>query len=286
VSSVKFYVLRFTLYALYVSLILLLLYRFTTNLPRANQHNLPTDTGLDPGWAILADKPQAPAVIASDFSERVALQYLSSIWGAAPGVYPTVPGDFTPLTVGQVVNLSHYITRRAIAATPQTVPLKEKYPQAAGEQLILLSDQPLTKLPSGIRPLDLPFGDTLKLAGWEQITNHYSLPDEVAARLQRANWQIALYWQTSQPLTEDYTVSARPLVEGQVVAVNGEALIQDHQPVWGIYPTSRWHPGEIVRDVYALTLPENVTPEAIQIVVYKTSNTGFENLGEQTIVIR
>ena len=122
--------------------------------------------------------------------------------------------------------------------------------------------------------------------GWKPVKTDYPLPEEVAARLPRANWQIALYWQTSQPLTEDYTISVRPLVNGQLIVSNGEAVIQDHQPVWGFYPTSRWQPGSVVRDVYALSLPAEVTPDAIQIVVYKATDTGFENLAEQTIVMR
>ena len=105
-------------------------------------------------------------------------------------------------------------------------------------------------------------------------------------RVPRANWQIALYWQTSQTLSEDYTISVRPRVGEQAITVNGEALIQDHQPVWGFYPTSRWGPGIIVRDVYALSLPVGVNPDNVQIVVYKATSTGFKNLAEQTIVTR
>ena len=129
-------------------LVSLLLYRFTTNLPRANQHDLPTDTGLDPGWAILADQPTSPAIISSDFAEQVALQYLKRVWSAAPGIYPTSAADFTsPPEVGQADSLSYYITRRAVAAAPNRVRLSGEYPQAAGEQLILLAARPLTELP-------------------------------------------------------------------------------------------------------------------------------------------
>jgi hypothetical protein len=123
------------------------------------------------------------------------------------------------------------------------------------------------------------------LVGWERVKETDLLPAGVSARLGRSNWQIALYWQASQPLTEDYTVSVRPLAGGQIITVNGAALIQDHQPVWGVYPTSHWQPGEIVRDVYALSLPPDVTPEAIQIVIYKSSGPNFENLAEQTILL-
>lgn len=275
---------RITYYLLPAMFMILLIFRFSTNLPRANQHDLPTATGLDPGWAILADRPASPALISADFSEQVALQYLTNIWGAAPAVYPANPGDVAP-PPGQT-DVSLYISRQAVAAAPTSLQLESLYPQAAGEQLIALQPAPRTELPTTAVPLDLSFGDALKLVGWEQVNLVYPLPPDVARRLPRANWQIALYWQSAQPLSEDYTVSVRPLVGGQLITVNGTALIQDHQPVWNVYPTSRWRPGEIVRDVYALTLPEGISPEAVQIVVYKTIGTGFENVAERTIVTR
>ncbi len=284
-SRFTLYALRLTLYILPALLITLLLYRFSTNLPRADQSHLSSDTGLDPGWAILADQPAPLALISSDFPEQVALHYLTNVWGATSAVYPTNPGDLTS-PGGQTARLSRYITRQAAVAAPEAVRLAVTYPQAAGEQLIALWPAPRTELPATALPLDLPFDDALKLAGWEQVEMDYPLPPDVARRLPRANWQIALYWQTSQPLREDYTISVRPLIGGQLINESETALIQDHQPVWGVYPTSRWRPGEVVRDVYALTLPEGLTPEAVQIVVYKTTNTGFENLAEGTIVTR
>jgi hypothetical protein len=239
---------------------------------------------LDPGWAILADQPSPPAVISSDFPEEVALQYLKIVWGAAPDIYPVQAGDFT--SSGEQTNgLSYYITRQAAAADPRAIHLEAIYPEAAGEQLIALRPAPRTDLPPAAMALDLPLGDALHLVGWERVKEFYPLPKEVAARLGAANWQIALYWQANEPLSEDYTVSVRPLVGGQIITVNGEALIQDHQPVWGVYPTSRWRPGEIVRDVYALSLPSDINPEAIRVVVYKSSDAGFENLAEQTILL-
>ncbi|MCK6626219.1 MAG: DUF2723 domain-containing protein [Anaerolineae bacterium] len=280
---------HFLLLTSYSLLLLLLLYRFSTNLPRADQSHLPADTGLDPGWAILADRPALPALISGDFSEQVALQYLHAVWGVAPGLYPTKPEDFSvSVRVGQADtrSVSYYISRRAAAVVPEAINQGERYPQAAGEQLVALWPAPRREIPATALPLDLRFGETLKLVGWEKVDPAYPLPDDVAGRLARANWQIALYWQASQPLAEDYTVSVRPLVGGRLISVNGEALIQDHRPVWNLYPTHRWRPGEIVRDVYALSLPPKVIPESIQVIVYKTTGSGFENLAEQTIMTR
>jgi hypothetical protein len=260
-------------------LITLLLFRFTTNLPRATQHNRPDDTGLNPGWAILADQPRPPALISADFAERVALQYLQMVWGEGRQLNLTAgPGDFTAPSAP--AESSYYLTRQAVLAVPAALsspknwPFVELHPQAAGEQLILLMGQPLLDLPPPAQALGLAFGQPLTLVGWQ------------SAQTNPAKWQIALYWQANQLLTEDYTISVRPLVEGQPIKLDGVAQIQDHQPVWGLYPTSRWRPGELVRDVYALDLPAEVRPEAVQVVVYKTVAGGFENIGEQTIVVR
>ncbi len=270
---------------LFLTLLLmgLLIYRFTASLPRANQQNRPGDTGLDSGWTILADAPIQPAVISGDFAEQVALQYLSVVWEAAPRIYPTDAGDLTLPPGLEEKNLRVYISRRALAAVPEVVQVERIHPQAWGEQLIALWPTPRTELPAEAIPLNINFGHKLALVGWEQTQAGHPLPETVAQRLTRANWQIALYWQAITPLTEDYTISVRPLAGGQLITVDGEAVIQDHQPVWGVYPTRRWEPGEIVRDAYALSLPSEVTPEAVQVIVYKTTETGFENLAEKTI---
>jgi len=247
----------------------LLVYRFTTNLPRADQHNLATDTGLDPGWAILADDPIAPAVISGDFVERVALQYLNTVWGLG-GIFPVDAGGNGLSQAPEKANV--YVSRQALALAPAVI--NNRHPQAAGEQLIALFDAPRTELPETAVASDIDFGNQLNLAGWEVIETDPSV---------QSNWQVALYWQTSTRPAEDYTISVRPLINGQLMSVDGEPAIQDHQPVWGYYPTSRWTPGEIVRDVYALTLPNEVAPTAMQVVVYRATEAGFENLGDAIV---
>lgn len=261
----------------------LLAWRFSASLPEANQRDRPTDTGLNPGWALLADRPATPALIFTDFEEQVALQYLKGVWGLAPEIAAVAPGQppAQPVVDHAALVLT-YASRRAVAAAPETI-TAAVHPQAAGEQLIALWPVPRTELPPGVKPLALKFGDQLELVGWERVSTGDTLPPMVAPRWPLATWQIALYWQASTQLPENYTVSVRPLVEGQLINVAGENLIQDHQPVWGVYPTSRWQPGEIVRDVYALRLPEGVNPEAMQVVVYRTGAGGFENLADYVI---
>jgi hypothetical protein len=252
----------------------LLLYRGATNLPRANQRDLPGDTGLEPGWLILADEPHSPAVVVGVFEERVALEYLRAVWGRGEFIAPveTVPATLPP-------EATLYISRQAVAAGVTW----HGYPQAAGEQLIELSPAPRHDVPAGAIPVQLGFGDGLELLAWEPVAANYPLPPRAA---RPANWQIALYWRAVTQPAADYTVSVRPLAGGALITVDGEPLIQDHQPVWGVYPTGRWTPREVVRDLYALSLPVGVAPEAAQIVLYRATATGFENLGERVIDLR
>jgi hypothetical protein len=256
----------------------LLIYRFALNLPRTNQHNLPSDTGLHPGWAILADRPHPPAFVVTAFEERVALQYLQTVWQLAPDLTLVEPESLDPLTLGE--DKVWYITRQAAAIAPATLQ-KDLSLQAAGQQLIALYPQPLYQLSATAQPLALDFGGKLQLLAWESIPDGSNeIPTQPGLA---STWQIALYWQLYREVEVDYTVSLRPLAAGQPLMRGNEPVMQDHQPVWSLYPTSRWRQGEIVRDVYALSLPEKVIPEAFQVVVYRTTENGFENLGEQTI---
>jgi len=260
----------------------LLVYRFTVSLPQANQHNLPTDTGLNPGWMIVADNPASPAIVVSAFEERVALEYLGAVWGILPNIIPIDANNFGSISeVEQSSTL--YISRKAADVMSEVIQSRELHPQAAGEQLIVLQPAPRDQLPPSANTLQFDFGNGLQLMGWEQIETKPNLPPHIAQRLPEANWQIALYWQTSVKLNDDYTISVRPLVDGQMIMAGEEAIIQDHQPVWSLYPTSRWKPNEVVRDVYALTLPPGTIPDSIQIIAYKATGTNFETLGEHTI---
>ncbi|RME69829.1 MAG: DUF2723 domain-containing protein [Chloroflexi bacterium] len=253
---------------LYLLLAGLAAYRFAASLPRANQHNRPDDLGLVPAWEILADAPRQPAHLLAAFDEWTALQYVQIVWRLAPGL--TVDPVGTPLN-----RPPRYVTRLAAAAVPDLLQRADIHPQAAGVRLVELAPRPLDSLPPAALPLNLEPAPGLKLTGWEQVDPQ--MPAPLPPDYPR--WQVALYWQAVRPLTATYTISVRPLVNGQPVQVNGEPLIQDHQPVWGLYPTDRWPAGEIVRDVYALSLPAGIKPTSFQVVVYTADASGFHNVG-------
>ncbi|GIK44048.1 MAG: hypothetical protein BroJett011_78810 [Chloroflexota bacterium] len=62
--------------------------------------------------------------------------------------------------------------------------------------------------------------------------------------------RLHVTWQALQTITEDWKVFVH------LVDANGQVLAQfDGQPREGAYPTSRWTPGELIKDSYPLLMP-------------------------------
>ncbi len=261
--------------SLILALLALIIWRFTASvdeLKRIGKHNQPTDIGLDPGWTVLADNPPPDASVSGDFKEWVALQYLGQIWGAEPKISLQQPGQ-----------PAEYITRRAALAFPQLLDLNKVIPQAVGATLIRLSNTPLTQLPPEATPLNANFGGQMKLVGFQRSA--VSGQPSAVSRLHPSAFILhpsafILYWTADRPLPNAYTVSVRLWQNGQPVRGDDGPLIQDHQPVWNLYPTDKWQPNTLIADAYAFTLPPNAAPDLIQVIVYRQSEDDFENLDD------
>jgi hypothetical protein len=73
---------------------------------------------------------------------------------------------------------------------------------------------------------------------------------------------VSLFWETKQPITEDYVVFAHLLDEkGQIKAQS------DSAPRAGAYPTTWWQPRQIIEDVHQIVLPEDLSGGVYQLVV-------------------
>lgn len=254
--------LRWVLAALVV---LTVAYRFAASLPRADRSDRPEDTALEPGLQILADDPEPGSAIFGAHDEWLALGYLSTIWGTYPQVYPQpLDGFYTANT--QDIYTHVYVTREAAQAAPDLV--ASRHLSGAGIRLISLLDAPSTAMPTGLRPVGAAFGGEMSLVGVREFEKR------------GGPWHVALYWRALRDMEVDYTVSVRPLVGGEMIFEDGAALIQDHAPVWGTYPTTRWSRDEVVRDDYAIPLPDGVSPDGLQVVVYYRADGEFQNLGD------
>jgi 4-amino-4-deoxy-L-arabinose transferase-like glycosyltransferase len=74
-------------------------------------------------------------------------------------------------------------------------------------------------------------------------------------------WLIRLEWQALATLTEDYTAF--------VHLRRDEHLLGQHdgEPAWGHYPTGVWRSGDVIVDVHALSLPEEMSSETMDGLV-------------------
>ncbi len=229
----------------------LFIQRLLTNYPLADQSGRPDATGLDPGWAILADNPVPGSCIGGTYPENLALQYLMKIWGASPRVEP-VPVD--EALEKALLGKTCYLTRQALPLVPDLC-RRGFFPSSAGENLVLLSSQPIEELPEEacvrhcfqVKPAGRELAPGMELAGY-------------AAGREGGKFRVTLFWRATRSIATDYIISAR------ILHGNG-FLQQDHPPVWGAYPTSCWEEGPIVRDDYFLEAPPE-QPSHLQLIVY------------------
>lgn len=154
----------------------------------------------------------------------------------APGTYFVRLGFFDPKT-GQRLP--------AVAADGTLLP---------GAEFILgplemQPDQPL-------QPVEARLGEVVSLTGFS------AAPDEAGTRL-------TLYWQSLAPTPLDYTVFVQLLDAGNQIIAQVDA-----QPLPGLFPTSRWQPGDRVPQVIVL-------PAAFEQLAAGSGNrlaTGMYNL--------
>jgi hypothetical protein len=91
------------------------------------------------------------------------------------------------------------------------------------------------------------FGDQLALVGWSVDAPRDLAPGQAL--------HLTVVWQAQQALTTDYTAFAH-LVDDRGNGWTGD----DHAPFDGLYPTSTWGAGEMVRDSFSLTVPLDAPP--------------------------
>ncbi len=91
---------------------------------------------------------------------------------------------------------------------------------------------------------DIAMGDSIHFRGFSVDTATVSAGE---------NLPLTLFWQATQPVTVAYTVFV------QILDANGTVVAQrDGQPVYGVYPTTRWQSGELIADRREIPLPENL----------------------------
>ena len=252
--------------AIILGLAALLIYRGAVSYPRADSSYRTEDTGLQPGWAILADDPPQGVAVVGTLGETLALNYLTEIWGLRPDVRSVTSAQAQKL-LAEGAPLT--VTGAALPLVPAEVSPTAHY-SALGRTLVALNASPTRHLAQSgatalgeLRPWLHDFGGELQLQAG-RIGVDRATGETVAL----------LIWQALAPPSQDWAVSVRLLQGGQEIA----QLDREH-PVSGAYPTSRWTPGEVVADAYPFALPPAAAPDEVKIVVYrKLADGSFVNL--------
>jgi hypothetical protein len=92
-------------------------------------------------------------------------------------------------------------------------------------------------------PLEVDLGGEIRLLGYN-IESGFRPGDNI---------HLTFFWQCLEPLGEDYTVFIHLVDEESHILAQ-----KDNPPADGFYPTTKWEPGEIVRDQYDLVIPQDV----------------------------
>lgn len=86
------------------------------------------------------------------------------------------------------------------------------------------------------------FGDEIAMIGWSADSE----------TLKPGNLKLELVWQAKRVMTRRYTAFVH------LDNAQGEKVTQDdHEPRAGLYPTTRWASGEMVRELFTLNVPGN-----------------------------
>lgn len=254
--------------ALLAALLVLTAARFEHNWPRADQRNRPEDVALLPGAALLADAPAPDAAVVGVITETLSLQYVTEIAGQRPDVIAVDSAAAREFLTSGARPV--YVTHAAAGSMAGELGGGLRL-SSAGRSLIRVRTAPATTLPADARPLHLPAGDGLSLAGIARP----------ATPVDDATWAVRLYWTAAAAIGYDWSISVRPTVNGQPIpdGQGGIVLRDSLTPVQGAYPTSRWQSGEMVADDYFIPLPPGVMPTGVQVVIYRTLPGGeFDNL--------
>lgn len=99
--------------------------------------------------------------------------------------------------------------------------------------------------------------------------------------------QIVIYWESLKPVSDDYSVAVHLVAQDPPLSEQDLLDQADNKhPVEGLYPTTRWQVGELIRDDYLINIPEGSHPAAIRIGMYQSDpEAGFINSNGLTLPV-
>lgn len=208
-------------------------------------------------WRTLADKnePLAVALRLVDQNSREIGSMHGDLFqgkGWSEGIFETdwtIPTNTDAAPGAYFLNVSSIQTQYSYSLPVKTWAGDNIDQVALGPFKLSVLPPTATEL-QAVRQANIHFGDEITLLGYAGIGD----------ALSGGSLPLTLYWRALAKPTRDYTVFMHLLdTDGKIVAQI------DAQPRGGMYPTSIWDAGEIIRDEYALQLPADLAPGSYRI---------------------
>ncbi len=221
-------------------------------------------------WQAILTKPipEGAVLLTDDRDEMMPLWYLQYIDDLRPdllGLFPLIVSEPTYDSLGGLIDQALLSQRPVYLLKPMPgVEVKAQLePAAELSPLVLVSGSATERPPLHSRQVAL--GGVMRLMGYDQSPSS-ARPGETVT--------VTLYWQPQSEVEFDYSSYVHLVDEA------GRGITQsDHQPGGVYYPTSRWRPGEVLRDSHVLTIPEDATPGVYRLVVGMYRYPSLEPLG-------
>lgn len=213
------------------------------------------------------------AVILADWEQAVLFDYSRLV----EGVHPDALVDWGGGTEASA-DARRYLqtTDRPVYAVRPDDSLKGLHLTAVGP-LIQVLRAPSRQLPAYATPKMVPLEDGMGLGGYALYDDEGRVAAHPAPLHTVA--MVVAYWTTKGVPPASYSVSmqlARPGPSGSLDAVRKQ---DNGSPVYSLYPTTSWSPGEVVGDEYELDL-RGLPAGAYEIValLYQHQDGSFRNL--------
>ncbi|MFZ4656558.1 MAG: protein O-mannosyl-transferase family [Caldilineaceae bacterium] len=257
-------------------------WRFTASLAAADSRNRPTDSAFDQAAILLAQPLPDQAALFAAVHDALALQYLSAIWQVRPDVWLVDSREAAQqLAAGQSV----YSTWEAAPTLRVELPPDLITTQQASDPYWIKFDPtgppvpltPATLLNRTVLTDVVLLGYDLTAVASSPLAD-YRLPIAV----NDGELSLTLFWQLpASGWPTGVSLSVRPQQGGQPVPDSQGGYWQEdrQQPAVGLYTLL---PGQPIADPYRLPAMAGATGtiDQVQILLYRATATGFENLAE------
>lgn len=261
-----------------ILLIPFIIWRATASLPAANSRNRESDDGLLRPSLLLDQAIPPEGALFAETPDALGLNYLTRIWGLRSDLeVVSRPEAEEVLSRGRPL----LVTRSAAPLLLSELAQKPTYLNGVTPDWVQLGLDPGETAEPGIA-LGLALGDGIVLDGLRLLPGPDGAPPR---KVQPSPFDIELQWTRTGEISEDWAISLRLGSGSEILSDEQGRLIQVDVtgPVAGLRPFTTFGLGETVSDSYRL--PRNNDADTLQVILYRQTPSGFENLTEVRLAL-